>query len=108
MVECYHWAVSPSRVPPSSGLVVDLIGHRENVILKEPRRLKNLPFNLGVPNNVRSQATSTGDSSHSLDAPLWMTIRPALNRQSPVYLESVPVHRASRLGFRRISLEPPS
>jgi RNA polymerase sigma factor (TIGR02999 family) len=46
-----------------------LFGLRKDVILKEPQRLKNLPFNLDAPNDVRPRATSLEDPSHSLDAP---------------------------------------
>jgi hypothetical protein len=54
---------------PLSLQTVDLVGHRNDVILKESQRLKNLPSILGAPNNVRSAATSLEDPSHSLDAP---------------------------------------
>jgi hypothetical protein len=40
-----------------------------DVILKASQRLKNLPFNVDEPNNIRSPATSLEDPSHSLDAP---------------------------------------
>jgi hypothetical protein len=68
---------------PLSRGTVDLIGHRNHVILKESQRLKNLPLDLNAPNNIRSRATSREDSSHSLDAPLRMTFRSALDPQSP-------------------------
>jgi N-acetylglucosamine-6-sulfatase len=55
-------------LPTSSG-TVDLIERPNYVILKEPQRLKNLPFNVDASNNIRSRATSLEDPSHSLDAP---------------------------------------
>jgi hypothetical protein len=50
-------------------VAVDLIERTNYVILKELRRLKNLPFNLNAPYNVCSRVTSLEDPSRRLTLP---------------------------------------